>query len=53
MCPLNSAVYLNIYEVPSTSDMNRAIVGSKIVDVSDVVGASSVGAAQTISSFST
>ena len=36
-----------------TSDISRTLVGNNIVDHSDVVGASTVGAAQTISSFST
>ena len=36
-----------------TSGIIRALVGNKIVDNSDVVGASPVGAAPTTSSFST
>ena len=36
-----------------TSNISRALVGYKIVDQSDVVGASPVGAAPTTSSFST
>ena len=36
-----------------TSNISRTLVGSKIVDNSDVVGASPVGAAPTTSSFST
>ena len=35
------------------SNIRRTLVGSKIVDHSDVVGASPVGAAPTTSSFST
>ena len=35
------------------SNIRRALVGNKIVDHSDVVGASPVGAAPTTSSFST
>ena len=35
------------------SNIRRTIVGNKIVDHSDVVGASPVGAAPTTSSFST
>ena len=35
------------------SDINGALVGNEIVDHSDVVGASPVGAAPTKSSFST
>ena len=36
-----------------TSNIRRTVVGNKIVDHSDVVGASPVGAAPTTSSFST
>ena len=36
-----------------TSHIRRTLVGNKIVDHSDVVGASPVGAAPTTSSFST
>ena len=36
-----------------TSNIRRTLVGKKIVDNSDVVGASPVGAAPTTSSFST
>ena len=36
-----------------TSNISRTLVGNKIVDHSDVVGASTVGAAPTTSSFST
>ena len=36
-----------------TSNISRTLVGTKIVDQSDVVGASPVGAAPTTSSFST
>ena len=36
-----------------TSNISRTFVGNDIVDNSDVVGASSVGAAPTTSSFST
>ena len=36
-----------------TSNISRTLVGNKIVDNSDVVGASAVGAAPTISSLST
>ena len=36
-----------------TSNIRRTIVGNKIVDRSDVIGASPVGAAPTTSSFST
>ena len=40
-------------EYRKTSNISRTLVGNKIVDDSDVVGASPVGAAPTISSFST
>ena len=36
-----------------TSNIRRTLVGTKIVDHSDVVGASPVGVAPTTSSFST
>ena len=36
-----------------TSNISRTVIGNKIVDNSDVVGASPVGAAPTASSFST
>ena len=36
-----------------TSNISRTLVGNKIIDNSDVVGASPVGAAPTTSSFST
>ena len=36
-----------------TSNISRPLLGNKIVDNSDVVGASPVGAAPTTSSFST
>ena len=36
-----------------TSNIRRTLVGNKIIDHSDVVGASPVGAAPTTSSFST
>ena len=45
------------YESPSmyrkVSNIRRILVGNKIVDHSDVVGASPAGAASTTSSFST
>ena len=41
------------YSYRKTSNISRTLVGSKIVDNSDVVGASPVGAAPTTSSFST
>ena len=42
-----------IYDYRKTSNISRTLVGNKIVDHSDVVGASPVGAAPTTSSFST
>ena len=42
--------YMNYRQV---SNVRRTLVGNKIVDHSDVVGASPVGAAPTTSSFST
>ena len=42
---------INVYH--KTSNISRTLVGNKIVDHSDVVGASPVGAAPTTSSFST
>ena len=39
--------------VRQKSNISRTLVGNKIVDYSDVVGASPVGAAPTTSSFST
>ena len=43
--------YMNEY--CKVSNIRRILVGNKIVDHSDVVGASPVGAAPTTSSFST
>ena len=54
-----SAVTLNdmdqsiLNSTRKTSNISRTLVGNKIVDNSDVVGASPVGAAPTTSSFST
>ena len=43
-----------IYEnYRKTSNISRTLVGNKIVDHTDVVGASPVGVAPTTSSFST
>ena len=44
---------LNISYYRKTSNISRTLVGNKIVDNSDAVGASPVGAAPTTSSFST
>ena len=43
----------SILSYRKTSSISRTLVGNKIVDNSDVVGASPVGAAPTTSSFST
>ena len=42
----------NDYYYRKTSNISRTLVANKIVDNSDVVGASPVGAAPTASSFS-
>ena len=44
---------LAFWNYRKTSGISRALVGNNIVDNSDVVGASPVGAAPTTSSFST
>ena len=44
---------LSRYDYREISNIRRTLVGKKIVDNSDVVGASPVGAAPTTSSFST
>ena len=43
--------YIDTYH--NTSNISRTLLSSKIVDNSDVVGASLIGAAKTTSSFST
>ena len=43
--------YIRVYR--KVFNIRRTLVGNKIVDHSDVVGASPVGAAPTTSSFST
>ena len=43
-------LWLNYRQI---SNIRRTLIGNKIVDHSDVVGASAVGAAPTTSSFST
>ena len=48
--PLTCDTQLSYCQV---SDIRRTLVGNEIVDHSDVVGASPVGAAPTTSSFST
>ena len=47
------AVYDTEKEYRKTSNIRLTLLGNKIVDHSDVVGASPVGAAPTTSSFST
>ena len=44
---------VTFFEYRKTSNISHTLVGNKIVDRSDVVGASPVGAAPTLSSFST
>ena len=44
---------LKLSDYRKTSNWSRTLVGNKIVDHSDEVGASPVGAAPTTSSFST
>ena len=46
-------VIFNIDNYRKVSNIRRTLVGNKIVDHSDVVGALPVGAAPTTSSFST
>ena len=48
---MNGMETLSAYR--KVSNIRRTLVGNKIVDHSDVVGASPVGAAPTTSSFST
>ena len=48
-----STIVGNILYHRKTSNISRILIGNKIVDNSDVVGASAVGAAPTTSSFST
>ena len=49
--PYQTKHSITIYR--KVSNIRRTLVGNKIVDHSDVVGASPVGAAPTTSSFST
>ena len=44
---------VNLVIYRKTSNISRTFIGNKIVDNSDIVGASPVGAAPTTSSFST
>ena len=49
----STVFYSNHCIYRQTANISRTLVGKKIVDHSDVVGASPVGAAPTTSSFST
>ena len=51
--PLLEPWWLNLLTCTVKSNIGRTLVGNKIVDHSDIVGASPVGAAPTTSSFST
>ena len=51
--PLKPDVKSRLKMYRKTSSISRTLVGNKIIDNSDVVGASPVGAAPTTSSFST
>ena len=52
MWSIKNIIYLQ-HNYRKVSNIRRTLVGNKIVDHSDVVGASPVGAAPTTSSFST
>ena len=52
MIPHSYHTYIHIYR-SKVSNIRRTLLGNEIVDHSDVVGASPVGAAPTTSSFST
>ena len=45
--------YIGLFYYRKVSNIRHTLVGNQIVDHSDVVGASPVGAAPTTSSFST
>ena len=51
--PVSHVIHGEFCKYRETSNIRRTLVGNKIVDHSDVVGASPVGAAPTTSSFST
>ena len=51
--PYISAAFVKIMAYRQISNISRTLIGNKIVDHSEVVGASPVGAAPTTSSFST
>ena len=50
---LSTLLVLRMEYYRQTSNISHTLLGNKIVDHSDVVGASPVGAAPTTSSFST
>ena len=52
-CPGTTKATKKDHDYRQVSNIRRTLVGNKIVDHSDVVGASPVGAAPTTSSFST
>ena len=52
-CKKDVTPLLTRWSYRHVSNIRRTLVGNKIVDHSDVVGASPVGAAPTTSSFST
>ena len=52
-CLWSSSSLLKIMDYHQIPNISRTLAGNKIVDQSDVVGASPVGAAPTTSSFST
>ena len=60
-CISEDSIHIDVYVIKrhveyiyrKTSNIRRSLVGNKILDNSDVVGASPVGAAPTTSSFST
>ena len=53
VCMIVNALGRPFMKIPYKSNISRTLVGNEIVDHSDVVGASPVGAAPTTSSFST
>ena len=53
MLVYSTVLYYVIWLIRKTSNISRTLVGNRIVDNSDVVGAPPVGAAPTTSSFST
>ena len=50
---VNACMNIILITVRQTSNISRTLAGNKLVDHSDVEGASPVGAAPTASSFST